>query len=66
MKDVNRVAWRKSSHSSQKGGTCVELADLDATVAVRDSTDPAGPALRFSRPDIAGLIARIKTGELDG
>ncbi|MBQ1075287.1 DUF397 domain-containing protein [Micromonospora sp. C31] len=38
--------WRKSSRSGDEGA-CVEMAVLPATVAVRDSKDPAGPALLF-------------------
>ncbi|MFI0483927.1 DUF397 domain-containing protein [Actinomadura sp. 9N215] len=65
VKDVKRSAWRKSSHSSQEGDTCIELADLDASVGFRDSTDPEGPVLRFSRPAVASLVSRIKASELD-
>ncbi|WP_344116375.1 DUF397 domain-containing protein [Streptomyces blastmyceticus] len=40
-----RGVWRKSSYSSD-GETCVEVADdLPGTVPVRDSKNPAGPAL---------------------
>ncbi|MFE0590459.1 DUF397 domain-containing protein [Micromonospora echinospora] len=50
--------WRKSSHSGDEGA-CVEMAvvpdtiavrDSTGTVAVRDSKDPDGPVLLFSRP----------------
>ncbi|WP_435270873.1 DUF397 domain-containing protein [Streptomyces sp. 1222.5] len=38
--------WRKSSYSGDQGGDCVEVAELaEATVAVRDSKNPAGPIL---------------------
>ncbi|GIL26076.1 DUF397 domain-containing protein [Actinocatenispora comari] len=37
--------WRKSSRSNGQGGACVEAMDLGATVAIRDSKDPAGPVL---------------------
>ncbi|MFI0483926.1 DUF397 domain-containing protein [Actinomadura sp. 9N215] len=57
--------WRKSSYSGQEGTTCVELADHKWDVVIRDSTNPEGPALRFSRPAVAGLVDRIKAGELD-
>ncbi|WBB81984.1 DUF397 domain-containing protein [Micromonospora sp. WMMD882] len=40
--------WRKSSHSGDEGA-CVEMAAIPRTVAVRDSKDPDGPALLFSR-----------------
>jgi hypothetical protein len=59
------AAWRKSSYTGQEGGTCVELADLNTGVGVRDSTDPHGPVLQFGRDAMAGLLIRIKTGELD-
>ncbi|CND84346.1 Domain of uncharacterised function (DUF397) [Mycobacterium tuberculosis] len=66
MIDVKRVTWRKSSYSSQEGGTCVELANLDATVGVRDSTNPEGPVLYVGRDVLSRLLERIKTGQLDG
>ncbi|MFB4312125.1 DUF397 domain-containing protein [Actinomadura sp. GTD37] len=65
MKDSTRVAWRKSSYSTQEGGACVELANLTSAVGVRDSTDPDGPVLQFGRDAVAGLLNLIKTGELD-
>ncbi|NEA21293.1 DUF397 domain-containing protein [Actinomadura bangladeshensis] len=65
MKDEPGATWRKSSHTGQEGGTCVELAVLNATVGVRDSTDPNGPVLHFERDAVASLLGRIKTGELD-
>ncbi|MCW2912089.1 MAG: hypothetical protein JWN52_157 [Actinomycetia bacterium] len=43
------VLWRKSSHSGDNGGDCVEVASLVGTVAVRDSKNPDGGALLFSR-----------------
>ncbi|MEY9943272.1 DUF397 domain-containing protein [Kitasatospora sp. GAS1066B] len=41
------VAWQKSSRSNQNDN-CVECAAASGDIAVRDSKDPAGPALRFS------------------
>ena len=40
-------AWRKSTYSGNDGNTCVEVGDAARVVAVRDSTDPTGPALAF-------------------
>jgi hypothetical protein len=65
MKNMHTLRWRKSSYSGGEGGQCVELAALDTTVGVRDSTDPHGPTLQFGRDILAGLLDRIKTGELD-
>ncbi|MFF4797153.1 DUF397 domain-containing protein [Streptomyces sp. NPDC001351] len=43
--------WRKSSYSSDQGGDCVEVAESPrATIAIRDSKNPAGPVLTL-RPD---------------
>ncbi|MFF4346400.1 DUF397 domain-containing protein [Streptomyces sp. NPDC001530] len=40
------LAWRKSSYSSDQGGSCVEIAEApNATIAIRDSKNPAGPIL---------------------
>ncbi|MCX4485419.1 DUF397 domain-containing protein [Streptomyces anulatus] len=36
--------WFKSSHSSDEGGACVEIAAHPAAVHVRDSKDIEGPA----------------------
>jgi hypothetical protein len=65
MKDDPHTNWRKSSYSTQEGGACVELADFDTTVGIRDSTDPLGPMLRFGRDVLAELLNRIKTGDID-
>jgi hypothetical protein len=59
------VSWRKSSASNSQGA-CVELASLDSgEFAVRNSRNPDGPALIYSRAEIAALIQGIKMGEFD-
>ncbi|MGC4771634.1 DUF397 domain-containing protein [Micromonospora sp. DT44] len=46
--DLTNAIWRKSRRSGSSGGNCVEVADnLPGLVGVRDSKDPAGPALTF-------------------
>jgi Domain of unknown function (DUF397) len=54
--------WRKSSHSDNNGGACVEVADLGEMVAVRDSKDPAGPVLVVSRKRWIEFVAAVKNG----
>jgi hypothetical protein len=49
MEDI--VNWRKSSYSSSNGGECVEVADRDSRVLVRDTQDRTGSVLRFT-PDV--------------
>jgi hypothetical protein len=43
------VNWRKSTHSFANGN-CVEVGTGQGLVAVRDSTDPDGPAIGVSPP----------------
>jgi len=57
--------WRKSSISNSQG-TCVELARLDeGQFAMRNSRNPEGPALIYTRAEIAALIDGMKRGEFD-
>jgi hypothetical protein len=59
--DLNRADWRKSSYSGSNGGACVEVAgNLPGVVAVRDSKDPHGPALVFTRADWAAFLAVLR------
>jgi hypothetical protein len=59
--DLTGAIWRKASRSGNNGGNCVEVArNLPGVIAVRDSKDPAGPVLRFSRGDWAAFVAGIR------
>jgi hypothetical protein len=62
--DLIGVRWRRSRRS-QEQGACVEIADLPGLVAVRDSKDSNGPALRFGRTAFGDLLRRTRTGQLD-
>ena len=64
--DLTRAVWRKSSYSSGNGGNCVEVArNLPSVVAVRDSKDPDGPKLMFSRAVWRAFTAAVQDGEFD-
>ncbi|GAA2680837.1 MULTISPECIES: DUF397 domain-containing protein [Actinosynnema] len=59
------VVWRKSARSGALGN-CVELADLvDGGIAVRNSRFPDGPALVYTREEVAAFVAGAKDGEFD-
>ncbi|MGK4580233.1 DUF397 domain-containing protein [Kitasatospora sp. HPMI-4] len=61
--DMSGASWRKSTYS-QQGGACIEVADgFPGVVPVRDSKDPAGPALAFSPEAFAAFVAGVKAGE---
>lgn len=57
--------WVKSSYSA--AGACVELAELPdgAGIAVRNSRDPQGPALVYTKAEIEAFIRGAAAGEFD-
>jgi hypothetical protein len=56
------VTWRKSSRSGADG--CVEVGEV-GDVLVRDSKDPSGPVLRFTREEWAAFVGGAEAGEFD-
>lgn len=59
------AAWRKSAHSGSVGN-CVEVASLiGGDIAVRNSRYPDGPALIYTREEIAAFLSGAKDGEFD-
>jgi hypothetical protein len=63
--DLSDVSWQKSKHSNPNGA-CVEVAHLPGgEIAVRNSRFPAGPALVYTRDEIAAFLAGAKDGEFD-
>ncbi|MFR9727516.1 DUF397 domain-containing protein [Streptomyces sp. MS19] len=52
-------AWRKSSYSDGAGQSCVEIAELDGAVAVRDSKAPDEPHLLIPRDRFTALITTL-------
>jgi hypothetical protein len=59
--DLTRADWRKASYSGDNGGACVEVArNLPGVVAVRDSKNPAGPALVFTQDEWAAFTAALR------
>jgi hypothetical protein len=45
---MNSVPWRKSSYSGTNGGDCVEAADMEGRILVRDTTNRGGVVLSIS------------------
>ena len=58
--DLTDARWRKSSHSGNNGGNCVEVArNLPGIVAVRDSKDPDGGMLQVSPEEWRAFVTDI-------
>ncbi|MFI1356796.1 DUF397 domain-containing protein [Streptomyces sp. NPDC020898] len=53
--------WRKSTFSSgAEGNTCVEIADLRARIAIRDSKDPNHGSLTFPPRAFTAFVETLK------
>ncbi|MFA1537891.1 DUF397 domain-containing protein [Actinomadura monticuli] len=64
--DSERGRWRKSRFCGATSG-CLEVSPLGAGMTgVRDSVlDEASPVIVLDRKVMAGLLGRIKAGQLD-
>jgi hypothetical protein len=63
--DLSAAVWRKSSRSGPNCDNCVEVANVPAAIAVRDSKNPTGPVLIFSTDDWESFVVGAKDGEFD-
>ncbi|GLW10105.1 hypothetical protein Misp01_52340 [Microtetraspora sp. NBRC 13810] len=65
IENGDSLVWRKSSYSGG-GNDCVEVAEQDEMILVRDSKDPGGPVLRFTGREWFAFWRGMKAGEFDG
>jgi hypothetical protein len=56
--------WVKARASDGKN-ECVELAEVGESIAMRNSRDPEGPALIFTRSELAAFVDGASKGEFD-
>lgn len=59
---IPSLSWLRSSRCDN--GACVEVALHDGDVVVRDSKEPHGPLLRFSRQEWEAFVGGVRDGEL--
>lgn len=64
-RELGARGWSKP-WSDDAGGACVEVMKLaDGRVAVRQSTDPDGPALVFTPLEMSSFLTAVKAGDAD-
>ncbi len=57
----SELSWRKSSFSGASGGNCVEVAERDGHVLVRDTkTRDRGPVHRFTPAEWRTFLTRLR------
>lgn len=56
--------WTKAQ-ASKANGSCVEVMETEDGFLVRDSKDPAGAVLSFTRAEWAAFLAGVNAGEFD-
>ena len=67
MSDVWRsgLVWQKSRRSNPSGN-CVEMAELPTgEIAVRNSRDPDGAVLVYTREEVEAFVGGAKDGDFD-
>ena len=61
----NQLHWRKAKASGANGGSCVEIADTDTEILMRNSKRLGEGTLPFTRTELACFIEGCKAGEFD-
>jgi hypothetical protein len=56
--------WRKSNRSNNNGA-CVEARIVDDVIQVRNSTDPAGPVVSFTRKEWTAFLGGAEDGDFN-
>ncbi|MFF1420051.1 DUF397 domain-containing protein [Streptomyces sp. NPDC058280] len=60
--ELRGADWIKASVSDGVN-ECVELAEVGENIAVRNSRDPMGPALIFTRRELSAFMDGVLNGE---
>uniref|UniRef100_A0AAU2VY58 DUF397 domain-containing protein n=1 Tax=Streptomyces sp. NBC_00008 TaxID=2903610 RepID=A0AAU2VY58_9ACTN len=59
--ELSTARWRSSSYSNASGGECVEVSDdFSGVIPVRDSKNPAGPALVVEAAAWGAFVSSLK------
>jgi hypothetical protein len=60
---LNEPAWRKASFCAS--GECVEVAQQEDMIVLRDSKEPRGNLLRYTTEEWESFVRGVKAGEFD-
>lgn len=62
---MDGMNWRTSSFSGNGGGNCVAVANDSGGVYVRNSNDPDGPMVKFTREEWRKFLLGANNHEFD-
>ncbi|WP_067793426.1 DUF397 domain-containing protein [Actinomadura formosensis] len=57
------TTWRKSHHSDETGGACIEVAAFPHAIAIRDSKAPGSGRLALTPHAFSLLLAHLKSDD---
>jgi hypothetical protein len=60
MTDDGRLMWQRAADCEANG--CVEVAAADGEVLLRNSRDPEGPHLSFTRQEWLEFVVGVQAG----
>nr|WP_205861219.1 DUF397 domain-containing protein [Planosporangium flavigriseum] len=63
--NLDGAQWHSSDHGGPRSENCVEVAFVDGGIAVRQSNNPDGPVLLFTRGEWDAFVEGAKDGEFD-
>lgn len=63
---MNTLTWRKSSRSLKSyDWKCVEISVDGDTIWFRNSKDPDGPRVAYTRPEVDAFLRGVLDGEFN-
>lgn len=65
MEHLDGLNWRKASFSGGNGGGCVEVADHDGMILVRDTKDRSKAPHTYTVTEWRAFVAGVRAGEFD-
>lgn len=61
--DLSRAVWQRAAEDTSEGA--VEVAFVDDLIGLRNSAEPEGPVLVFTKAEWDAFVAGAQDGEFD-